>query len=734
MRGPPGTGPEYVRLRPYLLLIVLVVVPILALASVAYLLSSRAVDRLVRSGNDATVTMTASFLEREFKQWTSHAASYARFPTLSGEVTAGDVDEVRRRLAIIVDQNDLLDRAFVTDLTGLLWADFPEAPESLGRRFDERDWFRGVSGSRRTYVSELYQRHAEPPVPVVAVASPVRDPETDEVSGFLVLQVLPDGIADLLRAMGDGEERSAILLDHRGVVVAHPTLDLRGTVHLDYAALLPSISRPAGEVRRLEYQDPLSGGVMIASVMTARVGDHRWTVLAQMPETAALAPTRALAFQLAAGGILLTILIGGLATGLVRENDRRADAERSLAAMNRELEKRVHERTEDLRKTEEQLFLSRRLESVGRLAGGIAHDFNNLLTVIIGTGRLLRDSLPEGSPEREDLDDLTMAGERAADLTRQLLAFSRKQVMKPEIMDVNRAVERLRGILERVIGEDVDLVFSLGADPHPVKFDPGQIEQVVINLAVNARDAMPKGGKLTIQTGNVDLDEEYAREHPGARAGPHVMLAVTDTGRGMDVETRERIFEPFFTTKGMGRGTGLGLATVYGIVKQGGGNIWVYSEPGRGTTFKIYLPRTDEVPLGVEEATAGPEGPDRGTILVVEDSEGVRSLVVRVLRTAGFTVHEAEDAAGGAEMFHATGVPFDLLLTDVVLPDRSGPEMARELEGDQPGLKVLYMSGYTDDSIVHHGILDPGTEFIEKPMTPDNLLRKVREVMGKKRA
>jgi len=382
------------------------------------------------------------------------------------------------------------------------------------------------------------------------------------------------------------------------------------------------------------------------------------------------------------------------------------------------------------RDAEQRLIQSQRMEAIGRLAGGVAHDFNNLLTVINSYARFIIEELKEGDPIRADAGAIEQAGNRAAALTRQLLAFSRKQVLQPEVLSLNEIVTGLEGMLRRVLREDIDLVVSLAAEPGRVKADPGQLEQVLMNLVVNARDAMPLGGALTIETLGVHLDEEYAATHGTAKAGPHVLLSVSDNGMGMDKETRERIFEPFFTTKAQGEGTGLGLATVYGIVKQSGGNIWVYSEVGRGTTFKIYLPRVDAPatqPRRPKTSRVRISGAE--TVLLVEDEDGVREVTRRILAAAGYTVVTA--ASGPEALAICEGDPrkIHLVLTDVVMPQMSGRVFAERLASLMPGIKVVYMSGYTDNAIVHHGVLDEGMEFIAKPFNAADLTQKVREVL-----
>jgi two-component system, cell cycle sensor histidine kinase and response regulator CckA len=381
---------------------------------------------------------------------------------------------------------------------------------------------------------------------------------------------------------------------------------------------------------------------------------------------------------------------------------------------------------------EDQLRQAQKMEAVGMLAGGIAHDFNNLLSIIIGYSDLTLRRLATVDPLRHNVEEIKRAGERAANLTRQLLAFSRKQVLQPKVLDLNEVVTEMERMLRRLIGEDIELRAALEPGLGSVKADPGQIEQVLLNLCVNARDAMPRGGKLTIGTEDVYLDEGYAAHHAAVKTGRYVMLAVSDTGTGMDEATQARVFEPFFTTKGQGKGTGLGLSTVYGIVKQSGGYIWVYSEVSRGTTFKVYLPRVDE---GAQEYRQGrgavEEHGGTETVLLVEDDELVRNLTRSILSDLGYRVLAVANASAALSVCEHTEGPIHLLLTDVVMPGMSGRELAERLARLRPETRVLFMSGYTDDAIVHHGVLDEGVNFIQKPFTPEALARKVREVLGR---
>jgi len=388
---------------------------------------------------------------------------------------------------------------------------------------------------------------------------------------------------------------------------------------------------------------------------------------------------------------------------------------------------REGERT--LRRTEEQLRGAQKLDAMGRLAGGIAHDFNNLLSVVLSYSELLLEGTRPEDPARPDLEEIRKAAVRAADLTGQLLAFSRHQVVEPRVLDLNVMLTGLDRMLHRVLGEDIDLVSKPAPDLGRILADPSHIDQVVLNLVVNARDAMPRGGQLTLETRNVDLDERYARDHIGAHPGPHVMLAVTDTGCGMEAATVARIFEPFFTTKKPGKGTGLGLSTVFGIVQQAGGSVWVYSEPGRGSTFKVYLPRVD---AAVDELGAAPvPATVRGTetILLVEDNDPLRAVARSVLRRNGYDVMDVASAAEAIRVSAQHAGTIHLLLTDVVMPQMSGPELAVRLAGARPGMKVLCMSGYTDDSVVRHGVLEPHHAFLQKPITPESLALKVRAVL-----
>jgi PAS domain S-box-containing protein len=385
---------------------------------------------------------------------------------------------------------------------------------------------------------------------------------------------------------------------------------------------------------------------------------------------------------------------------------------------------------EALRQTSEQLQHAQRLDSVGRLAGGVAHDFNNLLTAVLGYADLLEMRLPDAATA--EIGEIRSAAQRAAALTRQLLAFSRKQVLQPAALDLNEVLTAMNGLLRRLIPESVTLDLRPAAGLGTVWADRGQIEQVLMNLVINAKDAMKDGGTVTIETANAELDASYASRHQEVVPGPHVMFCVSDTGSGMDAATQAKLFEPFFTTKPCGKGTGLGLATCHGIVKQSGGHIWVYSEPGHGSTFKVYLPRVAASP-----STGSPVGPEtrspRGseTILLVEDDDGVRRVLVTGLRSFGYTVIEAMGAAQAESIVDAQGAAIRLLVTDVVMRERNGRELADSIHRRLPGLPVIFISGYTENAIVHHGVLTPGIDFLEKPLVPATLAKKVREVLDR---
>jgi signal transduction histidine kinase len=417
---------------------------------------------------------------------------------------------------------------------------------------------------------------------------------------------------------------------------------------------------------------------------------------------------------------------------LEREIQVRHAAEAEIRTINLELEARVASRTAERHSLEDQLMQSQKMEAIGRLAGGVAHDFNNLLTVILGYNEMLRDRVAQDQMGVEYSDEILHAAGRASALTNQLLAFSRRQVAMPRVVDLNEVVRQIERMLRRLIGEDVELATQLAPGVALVNADPTHLDQIIMNLAVNSRDAMPSGGKLTIETSETDLDAEYAGRHIGVPPGRYTMLAISDTGSGMDTDTLAHLFEPFYTTKELGKGTGLGLSIVYGIVKQNGGEIIVYSEPGAGTAIKIYFPKASGSvdPVAAPRQLPSPTHAD-ATILVVEDEEQVRMLTHTVLTRVGYRVLEATSASEAIRLLTEYQGAIDLLLTDVVMPEMRGMELASRAEAVRPGLPVLFMSGYTDAGVIHQGALDSAMPFIQKPFTAASLYQKVREVLSR---
>jgi two-component system, cell cycle sensor histidine kinase and response regulator CckA len=478
------------------------------------------------------------------------------------------------------------------------------------------------------------------------------------------------------------------------------------------AAMTDALARGPWDIILSDYSLPTFSGLAALRVMQSTVEDVPFMIVSgTIDEDTAVSALKA--------GACDFMLKGHLA--------------RLLPAIERELRdvdlRRERARTQAV--LEDRLRQAQKMQAVGQLAGGIAHDFNNLLTAILGYCELVMGDLDPIDPRYADVAEIQKAGMSAAWLTRQLLAFSRKAITEPIRLDLNAVVADMRPMLGRLIREDVTIVLSLATGLAAVMADRGQVEQIVMNLAVNARDAMPHGGTLTIETVNIALDEHYAAMHPTVVPGPYVGLIVTDTGTGMTPEVQARLFEPFFTTKEPGKGTGLGMATVHGIATQSGGTVGVYSELGRGTSFKVYFPRADgtaatvDAPLPVIKARAGVE-----TVLVVEDADGLRELAKRLLEKLGYTVLVAENAEDALRLFEEYP-SIDVLLTDVVMPGISGPDLTRRLIQQQPALRVIYMSGYTEDTIVHRGVLDPGIAFLHKPFTADVLGRKIREVLDR---
>jgi two-component system cell cycle sensor histidine kinase/response regulator CckA len=489
----------------------------------------------------------------------------------------------------------------------------------------------------------------------------------------------------------------------------------------------------ARELRRGGY-DPVSQRVETAAEMEKAL-EQKWDLIISDYSLPAFDPLRALKILkdkgldipciVVSGGVDETTILAAMRAGasdyVMKDNLMRLGP-----AVDREL--REAEGRRERRRLQEQFRHAQKLEAIGRLASGMAHDFNNLLTVITGYAEMLLADNTLSASARARLDEIRSAAGRGSSLTRQLLIFSRKQPMVPKVIHLNELVSNMEKMLHRLIGEDINLKTVLDPELNSVQTDTGQFEQVIMNLVVNARDAMPGGGNLIIETQNTEFDSGL--RPVGLEPGQYAMLSVTDSGIGMDAETRSHLFEPFFTTKAAGKGTGLGLATAYGIVRQSGGAISVYSEPGMGSTFRIYLPRVD----AAAEAATGDAVEVRSfrgteTILLVEDDDRVRSLVRDVLRMRGYTVLECSDGREATETARVHAGPIDLLLTDVVLPEMSGPEIAKQVGALKPGVRSLFISGYADESILRHGMLEPGSKFLSKPFLPEALARKIREVL-----
>jgi two-component system, cell cycle sensor histidine kinase and response regulator CckA len=499
----------------------------------------------------------------------------------------------------------------------------------------------------------------------------------------------------------------------------------------------------ARELRKGGF-DPVSERVETAEAMTSALDGGTWDVIVSdytMPRFSAPAAYLLLKekgidlpFIIVSGTVGEETAVAAMRLG-VQDYLVKGNLARLVPAIERELreagERQARRRAEDsLRKTQQQLMHAQKLDAVGRLASGVAHDFNNLLSVVLSYATLTLHDLKADDPLRVALEEIRKAGVRAGELTRQLLAFSRHQVMQPRVVALDQVLAGMETMIARLLGADVEVTMLASSGLGKIVADPGQLEQVVTNLVVNARDAMPAGGMLTFETRNVDLDEEYARQHFGVKAGPYVLLAVTDSGFGMDRETQARIFEPFFTTKEKGKGTGLGLSTVFGIVQQSRGHVWVYSEPGRGTTFRVYFPRTDAAAEPARSEPAPLSGHGTETILLVEDDEPVRTVACGILRRYGYRVLEASNGGEALLVCEQHGARIHLLLTDVVLPRMSGRQLVERLAPMRSEMKVLFMSGYADEAVLQHGILESDAAFLQKPLTPEALVRKVREVLG----
>ncbi len=568
-------------------------------------------------------------------------------------------------------------------------------------------WSTITSGN--SWIGEMTNRRKDGSIYVEEqTITPVRD-AGGKVSHFIAVKQDRTLRRRADNALRQSEERYRLLAEHVSDVIALYDLDLN-TVYVS-----PSVLKLRG------YTPDEVIGQPILSQLTPDSRDHALRVFneeMEMERRGQGDPARARTLELE------VLCKDGTSVWTESRFTAMRDSRgilTGLVAVSRDITERKH--------LEEQLRQAVKMEGIGRLAGGIAHDFNNLLTVIGGRSYLLLSKLPADHAMRRDLLLIQQTGERAAALTRQLLAFSRKQTLSPAVLDLNNVVSGMKALLERVLGEDVALIMDLDPSAGHVTADPGQLEQVVLNLAVNSRDAMPQGGQLTLTTRHLDVDEKYARQEVGLVPGPYEVLSISDTGVGMDAATIAHIFEPFFTTKAVGKGTGLGLATAYGIIKQSEGHISVSSEPGNGTTFLIYLPRTVSAGSGpvVVEETATRRGTE--VVLLSEDDVNLRALTRDILQSDGYTILESRDTEDALRIAARPDTTIHLLLTDVVMPHMSGRALADAVKVVRPQVKVLYMSGYTDDAIVHHGVLDPGTAFLQKPFTPAALARKVRETL-----
>ncbi|MCC6573379.1 MAG: response regulator [Planctomycetes bacterium] len=621
---------------------------------------------------------------------------------------------------------------------------------------------------------ELNQEHGvieKPLVPTMRLSTPVHT-DNGQTFGILIINLDLRPMFDRLR--GDTTRDGGLfLVDERGNYLVHPdkSHEFAGELGATFShgQEMPEVSswdvaangvvgefdNSRGRFAAAAVPLRLAGGpdltiiktvprsellvaaasVQRASLLAALIGVAVSIVLAALIARSLTAPlaqvTRAVETYTPETGLALPDATGEIGVLTRAFRHMAAEVKEKTEALKRETAERLkaaEQNYAEQQRLNEQLRQAQKMEAIGQLAGGVAHDFNNILSIIIGYADLERQKGKAGS----DLDAWTQvgrAGERAAALTRQLLAFSRRQIIAPKIISLNESIGDMAKMLKRLIGEDIELASALVPDPWFVSADPNQVEQVVMNIAVNARDAMPKGGKLTIETANVTLDDEYCRTRQGAIPGEYFMLAVSDTGAGMDAQTQQHLFEPFFTTKERGRGTGLGLATVYGVVKQNKGHIAVYSEPGKGTTFKVYWPRA----IGVATHTAKhtkPGDEPRGTekILLVEDDAQLRVFAATLLRNKGYTVIEAGDGIEALDKFKAEP-SVRLLVTDVIMPRLGGRDLAEQLTRQASSLKVLYASGYTANAIVHHGVLAEGINFLPKPYTPADLLKKVRDVL-----
>lgn len=626
---------------------------------------------------------------------------------LDDEQIKASAEVLHLQLSKLEKALNAVDGILVIDKTGHTLVSSAVFPIPSDAAVADRDYFLAqVEHDAGTYVGEVLQpRVRKEPFFGVSRRRPARN---GEFSGVIMVSVQPKAFTDFYERLGDGTAASFSLARSDGAILARYPAVQGGATHFgpNSGFMLNVVANPAGGIvtsnnsvdgvqRRIAYRKLgyanlyVSDGLEMQAILSAWTRTMASHLIFGIPATAFL--------------FILVLLTARRTRAFYAEAERRELAEQALRQ-------------------------SQKMEAVGQLTGGVAHDFNNLLTIIIGNLGIAKRGVVEARAERA-LNNALVGAERAAQLTQRLLAFSRRQPLNPRVLDVNKLIVSISDLLTRTLGENIELETISGAGLWKVEADASELESTLLNLALNARDAMPEGGKLTIETSNAYLDDEYCRQHDGITPGQYVLIAVSDSGGGMSAETIERAFEPFFTTKEAGKGTGLGLSQVYGFMKQSEGHVKIYSEPGEGATIKLYLRRrdADESAISADDR----EGSDRGdgeTILIVEDDDGVRQYAAEILRDLNYQIIEAKDSAAALRLLDADK-KFDLLLTDVVLPGKNGRELATEVESRRPGTKIIFMTGYSRNAIVHHGRLDPGTELIPKPLIERTLARKIRQVL-----
>ncbi len=718
-----------------LLVASIALLPVALLGGYAVLAGSHALALQVARTLDATSRSVVARVGGELRLRSETVGVLARDHDLGEACRARDPAKVRRRLAELVEAATDLERAFVTDPAGVLWADWPEAPTSLGVDFSHRDWYRGVTSSRSTYISEVYRRAAPPAVNLVAIAAPIPGPAgtQEDVLGYLVAQVTLARLAPAETDPGTPGIPIVTLLDPTGTIASRPTLDLAARDHDELASAVPVVEALAGRTWRGRFHCPIVGGETIASAYPCRVGGRDWAVLVQLPRAEAEADAVSLARGLGVAGFLAASLVAGFALMLTRALDRLARIHRRLGLSHRDLERRMEESLAELERKEQMLQHARKMELIGQMAGGVAHDFGNVMSLVLGHADMLLEELPAEDPRHRDVETIRMAGERGARLTRQLLDISRRRSTPPVDLDLGTVLRSMEDLLTRLAGTGVEVELRVQEGLAAIRAVPDQVEQVVMNLVVNAKDAMPDGGRLSVRVSNHELVRPGLDVLGPLPAGKYVLLEVEDDGIGMDEEVQHRIFEPFFTTKAEGLGTGLGLSTVFAIVSQSGGALRVASRKGEGTCFSVYFPALDRdsgasVPAARDPLPDAPAAP--GTILVVDDEGDLRALTAKVLERNGYRVTALPDAASTLTWLETAPRPPDLLCVDILLPEVDGISLVRRVRSRYPDLPVLYVSGCAPAQ--WKGDLHPDAvgDFLEKPVRPRELVSKVRELLG----